>query len=508
MNIPSKQRNLALQPGQFKSLTRRHFFGHSAAGIGVAALAGMLHDKGEPGSLEENAPPSNRAALTTTPKAKRLIYIFQSGGPSQLDLFDYKPLLNQQHGEQLPKHIRGDQRLTGMSSHQASIPLAGSAFKFSRHGQHGTWISELLPHTASIADELCIVRSMFTEAINHDPAITFFQTGSQIAGRPSLGAWLAYGLGDLNLDLPSFVVLVTNGKGDQPLYSRLWGNGFLDSRYQGVRFRSGRDAMLYLSNPAGISSASRRAMLDRLNELNQIQLEAELDPEIESRIAQYELAFKMQTSVPEITNIGDEPQSTFDLYGEDARVPGTFAANCLLARRLAERGVPMIQLYHQGWDHHGGLPGGIQQQSRETDQACAGLIKDLKARGMLDDTLVVWGGEFGRTAYCQGPMTANDYGRDHHPRCFTIWMAGGGTKQGFDYGQTDEYGYNVVDESGQPFSPDKHRLTRGTVHVHDLQATILHQLGFDHERLTYRFQGRDYRLTDVHGHIIRDLLQP
>ncbi len=440
------------------------------------------------------------------PRAKRLIYLFQSGGPSQFELFDYKPVLQEKHGMQLPSEVRGEQRLTGMSSHQTSIPLVGSSFKFARHGQQGTWISELLPYTADIADELCIVRSMYTEAINHDPAITFFQTGSQIAGRPSLGAWLAYGLGDVKLDLPTFVVLVTVNKGDQPLYSRLWGNGFLDSRYQGVRFRAGKDPVLYLSNPAGVSSLARRKMLDRLNELNHTQHAIELDPEIESRIAQYELAFQMQSSLPELANIDDEPQSTFDLYGEEARFPGTFAANCLLARRLAERGVPIIQLYHQGWDHHGGLPDGIRQQALETDRPSAALIKDLKARGMLDETLVVWGGEFGRTAYCQGYMTAADYGRDHHPRCFTIWMAGGGVKPGFDFGHTDEYGYNIAGEQGEPIAPQKSFHSKHAVHVHDLQATLLQLLGFDHQRLTYRFQGRDYRLTDVHGHVMSELL--
>ncbi len=492
---------------KLNSLTRRHFFGRTASGIGAAALAQLLpHSPALAGELTTNARPDT-PPLHHRPKAKRLIYLFQSGGPSQLDLFDYKPKLNEQHGQQLPDHVRGGQRLTGMSSHQASIPLAGSAFKFSQHGQQGTWLSELLPRTAERIDDICLIRSLYTEAINHDPAITFFQTGSQIAGRPSLGSWLSYGLGDLSLELPTFVVLVTAGQGDQPLYSRLWGNGFLDARHQGVRFRSGKDPVLYLSNPDGVCQSGRRAMLDRLAELNRTQYEAELDPEIESRIAQYELAYRMQTSIPEITDLSNEPQSTFDLYGEEARQPGTFAANCLLARRLAERGVPMIQLYHQGWDHHGGLPGGIRHLTKQTDQASAGLLTDLKQRGMLDETLVIWGGEFGRTSYCQGPMAGGDYGRDHHPRCFSAWLAGGGIKPGCVYGQTDEYGYNLADEFGQPVQPSKHQSVPGVVHVHDLQATILHLMGFNHERLTYRFQGRDYRLTDVHGHLVQGILR-
>jgi uncharacterized protein (DUF1501 family) len=347
---------------------------------------------------------------------------------------------------------------------------------------------------------------MWTEAINHDPAITFFQTGSQIAGRPSMGAWLSYGLGTMNDDLPSFIVLVSMKQADQPLYARLWGSGFIDSKFQGVQLRPGNDPVLYLSNPDGICRSGRAAMLEKLGALNRHQFENELDPEIESRIAQYEMAFRMQTSVPEVTDLSAEPDSTFTLYGPDSRTPGTFAANCLLARRLAERGVRFIQLYHQGWDHHGGLPAGIREQCRETDQASAALVLDLKQRGMLDDTLVVWGGEFGRTSYSQGALTATDYGRDHHPRCFTMWLAGGGIKPGFSYGRTDDYGYNIADEVGNPISPTKHQLTRGAVHVHDLQATILHLLGVDHTQLTFKYQGRHYRLTDVHGHVVHDLL--
>jgi hypothetical protein len=393
-----------------------------------------------------------------------------------------------------------------MSAQQASIPLAGSIFKFSQHGQSGAWLSDLLPHHRGVVDDLCLVKSMWTEAINHDPAITFFQTGSQIAGRPSMGAWLSYGLGSMNDDLPSFIVLVSAGQADQPLYARLWGSGFLDSKYQGVQFRPGKEPVLYLSNPDGVCRSGRRSMLEKLAALNRRQFEKELDPEIESRITQYEMAFRMQTSVPEATDLSGEPESAFALYGPDSRTPGTFAANCLLARRLAERGVRFIQLYHQGWDHHGDLPAGIRNQCQETDQASAALVKDLKQRGLLDDTLVIWGGEFGRTSYSQGVLTADNYGRDHHPRCFTVWMAGGGVKAGLSYGRTDDYGYNLADSSGAPLQPTKDALTPGAVHVHDLQATVLHLLGVDHEQLTYKYQGRRYRLTDVHGHVVRDLL--
>jgi hypothetical protein len=393
-----------------------------------------------------------------------------------------------------------------MSAQQASIPLAGSLFKFNRHGQSGAWLSEALPHHRRIVDDICIVKSMWTEAINHDPAITFFQTGSQIAGRPSMGSWLSYGLGSMNDDLPSFIVLVTANQADQPLYARLWGSGFLDSKFQGVQLRPGKDPVLYLSNPDGICRSGRGAMLEKLNSLNRHQFEKELDPEIESRIAQYEMAFRMQTSIPDVTNLASEPASTFEMYGPDSRTPGTFAANCLLARRLAERGVRFIQLYHQGWDHHGGLPNGIRAQGAKTDQASAALVLDLKQRGMLDDTLVVWGGEFGRTSYSQGTLTATDYGRDHHPRCFTVWLAGGGIKPGFTFGRTDDYGYNIADDKGNPISPTKDELTPGAVHVHDLQATILHLLGVDHTQLTYKYQGRYYRLTDVHGHVVKDIL--
>ncbi len=487
-------------------ITRRHFFGASGAGLGGLALSTLLDGSCASPAQAANASGGVIDRLPFPPRVKRIIYLFQAGGPSQQDLFDYKPLLNKKNGEQMPDFVRSGQRLTGMSAQQASLPLAGSIFKFARHGQSGAWLSELLPNHCEIVDDLCVVKSMFTEAINHDPAITFFQTGSQIAGRPSMGAWLSYGLGSMNDDLPSFIVLVSAGQGDQPLYARLWGSGFLDSKFQGVQFRPGKDPVLYLSNPDGICRSGRHAMLDKLNELNRHQFERELDPEIESRIAQYEMAFRMQTSVPDVTDLSGESESIYQMYGPDSRKPGTFAANCLLARRLAERGVRFIQLYHQGWDHHGGLPKGIREQCLETDQASAALVKDLKQRGLLDDTLVIWGGEFGRTSYSQGVLTATDYGRDHHPRCFTIWLAGGGIKPGFTYGRTDDYGYNIANADGNPISPTKDEFTPGAVHVHDLQATILYLLGIDHKQLTYKYQGRAFRLTDVHGHIVRDLL--
>ncbi|MCH2136587.1 MAG: DUF1501 domain-containing protein [Phycisphaerales bacterium] len=466
-------------------VTRRHFLSGMSMGVGAMAL-GALSRQGLAGVPGAVMPGPHHA-----PKAKRVIFLFQSGGPSQLDLFDHKPLLQQRNGEELPDSVRKGQRLTGMSGNQSSLPLAGAQFKFARHGRAGAWVSELMPHTAQIVDDLCFVRSMYTEAINHDPAITFFQTGSEIAGRPCMGSWVNYGLGSMNNDLPSFIVLVTANKGGQPLYSRLWGSGFLDSRHQGVQLRAGKDPVLYLTNPEGMSHHMRRDMLQALAKLNECQFDAVGDQSIRSRIAQYELASRMQLSVPEVSDLSDEPDETFELYGEDARTPGTYAANCLLARRLAQRDVRFIQLYHQGWDQHGSLPSAIRVQCKETDQASAALVTDLKRRGLLEDTLVVWGGEFGRTNYSQGALTANDYGRDHHPRCFTMWMAGAGVRPGFVYGDTDDFGYNI---------------TANPVHVHDLQATMLHLLGMDHERLTVHHMGRDFRLTDVHGHVVRDLL--
>ena len=481
-------------------ITRRHFLSKLSTGIGGAALASLMSEKSSAAAIGE------KLIADHAPKAKRVIYLFMSGGPSHMDLFDYKPKLNELNGQQLPDEVRRGQRLTGMSGNQASLPLAGSQFKFAQHGKSGAWVSELLPHTAKVVDDLCFVKSLWTEAINHDPAMTFFQTGSQIAGRPSLGSWVTYGLGSTNENLPGFVVLVTKKPTDQPLASRLWGTGFMDSRYQGVRFSSGKDAVFYLSDPDGVCRSGRRALLDKLSALNKIEFQNELDPEIETRIAQYEMAFRMQTSVPEVTDIGGEPQSVKELYGPDAQNPGTFAANCLLARRLAESGVRFIQLYHPGWDQHGNLPGAIRGQCREPDQGCAALITDLKQRGMLEDTLVVWGGEFGRTAYSQGALTSSNYGRDHHPRCFTAWMAGGGVKPGMTYGATDDYGYNIVGADGQAIDPSKEKFTPGAVHVHDFHATILNQLGIDHTRLSHTFQGRRFRLTDVHGHVVKDML--
>ena len=465
-------------------LDRRQFLNTFGMGLGGIAMADLVH------AAETQ---TNPLAGTDHPaaKAKRVIFLFQAGAPSQIDLFDHKPQLIKDHGKQLPDSVRKGQRLTGMSGNQASLPLVGSPFGFKQHGESGAWISDLLPHTAKIADDLCFVKSMYTEAINHGPGVTFMQTGSQFPGRPSAGAWLDYGLGSINKDLPSFVVMVTKGKGGQPLVSRLWGSGFLPGKHDGVRFRSDKDAVLFLNSPDGIDRADRRQVLDHLRQLHELQLAQTSDPAIETRIAQYEMAFNMQKSIPDVTDLSDEPESTFQLYGEEARKPGTFAANCLLARRLAERDTRFIQLYHQGWDHHGNLPAGIKTQCRETDQASAALVTDLKQRGLLDDTLVIWGGEFGRTNYCQGKLSGNNFGRDHHPRCFTMWMAGGGVKPGMSHGQTDDYSYNVVD---------------GGVHIHDFHATLLHLLGIDHERLTFKYQGRHFRLTDVHGHIIKPIL--
>ena len=469
-------------------MRRRNFLNSFGMGLGGIALGSLLKPNALLGS------PDGRGSMSAThfaPKAKRVIYLFQSGGPSQLDLYDPKPTLIEKHGTELPDAIRQGQRLTAMSGNQASLPLAGSPFKFAPHGQSGLEISDALPHVSGIADDLCVVRSMHTEAINHGPGVTHMQTGSQFPGRPSIGAWLNYGLGRANENLPSFVVMVTKGKGGQPLVSRLWGSGFLPSENQGVRFRSDANPVLHLQNPSGIDRKSRRMMLDRLRELHELQLAGNPDAEIESRIAQYEMAFRMQASIPEVTDISGESEHVLNMYGGDVKKPGSFAANCLQARRLAERGVRFIQLYHPGWDQHGGLPGGLRNQCRETDQASAALVKDLKQRGMLDDTLVIWGGEFGRTNYCQGTLRKDNFGRDHHGRCFSFWMAGGGAKGGTVVGRTDDYGYNVVEDS---------------VHVHDFHATLLHLLGIDHERLTFKYQGRYFRLTDVHGNVIKKAL--
>ncbi|HLJ11464.1 MAG TPA: DUF1501 domain-containing protein [Planctomycetaceae bacterium] len=487
-----------------QTLSRRTFFGTAGLGLGSIALASLL----EPKLFAENSgaekvsgakgEPSGPGGLDGFPnfpaKAKRVIYLFQSGAPSQLDLFDHKPKLADLRASELPDSIRKGQRLTGMTSSQTSFPVAPSKYSFQQHGESGAWVSELMPHTAKVADSLCFIKSMHTEAINHDPAVTFFQTGAQLAGRPSIGSWLAYGLGSDNRDLPAFVVMISQGSGnpnDQPLYDRLWGSGFLPSKYQGVKFRSVGDPVLYLSNPAGLDQPARRRFLDDLSQLNQLKLEEVGDPEISTRIAQYELAYRMQTSVPELIDVAQEPEHVFEMYGDDSKKPGTFAANCLLARRLVERGVRFVQLFHRGWDQHTNLPKQIVGQCRDTDQPSAALINDLKQRGLLDDTLVVWGGEFGRTVYCQGKMTADNYGRDHHPRCFTLWLAGGGIKPGISYGRTDDYCYNI--ESNP-------------VHVHDLHATLLSCLGIDHTRLTFKFQGRYHRLTDVHGTVVKEIL--
>ncbi len=480
-----------------RSLTRRQFFGGSTTGIGTVALASLLN----PNLLADSSASQLGQQMgvlggTHFPaRAKRVIYLFMHGGPSQMELFDYKPLLWKLHGKELPASIRGNQRLTGMTANQKSLPIAApQQFAFKQHGQSGAWVSDLMPNLARQADELCIIKSLNTEAINHDPAVTLLQTGDQQPGRPSLGAWMSYGIGSENEDLPAFTVLISQGSAARPadpLYARLWGTAFLPSSHQGVNFRKSGDPLLYLSNPPGIDTATRRRMLDGLAQLNHKRYDVFRDPEIETRIAQYEMAYRMQTSVPELTDLSSETRQTFDLYGIEARKPGTFAANCLLARRLVERGARFIQLYHRGWDQHYNLPSDIRLQCQDVDQACAALISDLKQRGLLDETLIIWGGEFGRTAYSQGKLSATDYGRDHHGRCFTMWLAGGGIKSGVSYGETDDYCYNIA---------------KDPVHVHDLNATILHCLGIDHERLTFKFQGRQFRLTDVHGKVVRELL--
>ncbi len=459
-------------------LTRRDFFGRGATGIGTIALASLLNERLLAASATHHPP-----------RAKRVIYLFQSGGPSHLDLFDYKPGLVKHNGQELPDSVRMGERLTGMTSGQKTKPMAASVFKFAQHGRSGAWLSELLPHTASVVDDLLFVRSMNTHAINHDPAVTFCQTGDQQPGKPTMGAWLSYGLGSENRDLPAFVVLLSGQEG-QNLHTRYWESGFLPTIHQGVQFRAKGDPVLFLSNPAGMSPALRRRVLDAVRAVNEAKYELAGDPEIRTRIEQFEMAYRMQTSVPELMDLSKEPESTFKLYGEDARTPGTYAANCLLARRLAERNVRFIQIYHRDWDHHGSLPGNLRKLTKLTDQASAALVADLKQRGLLDDTLVIWAGEFGRTVYSQGNLTATDYGRDHHGRCYSIWMAGGGVRPGV-YGETDDFGYNLV---------------RDPVHVHDWHATMLHLLGLDHKRMVYRVQGRDFRLTDVAGELVHGLL--
>lgn len=476
---------------QFRlNVTRRHFLTKAGLGIGSAALGTMLFKDQLFGTSDAASVPLGIAQFA--PKAKRIIYLFQNGAPSQLETFDYKPLLKKMHGEELPESIRKGQRLTGMTSNQESFPLVGSTFNFAQHGQSGAWVSELFPHMASIVDEMCIIKSMHTEAINHDPALTFFQTGAQQGNRPSMGAWMSYGLGSENANLPSFTVLLSRGRGNgQGVYSKLWTNGFLDSVHQGVVFSSGEDPVLYLKNPEGHDKESRRAMLDELSQFNAEAFNNFGDPEINTRIQQYEMSYRMQSAVPELTDLSKESDTTIKLYGPDCLVPGTYAANCLLARKLSESGVRFVQLYHQGWDTHGNLANDMRMQAEDVDRASAGLIKDLKQRGLLDETLVIWGGEFGRTNYCQGKIDAVNYGRDHHPKCFSIWMAGGGIRPGTVYGETDEFGYNI---------------TKDPVSVNDFHATVLHLMGINHEQLTYKHLGRRYRLTDVAGNLVQGII--
>jgi len=470
-------------------MNRRKFLSRLSLGVGSVALGSLLIPDLFSGNSEDEIMATGMAQFA--PKAKRIIYLFQNGAPSQLDLFDYKPKLQEMFGQELPASIRMGQRLTGMTADQKKFPLAGTAFKFNQYGESRAWISEALPYTSKVVDDLCIIKSMYTEAINHDPALTFFQTGAQVGNRPSMGSWLSYGLGSENKNLPAFCVLLSRGKGNgQGVYSKLWSNGFLDSVYQGVQFSNGENPVLYLNNHDGIDKADRRKMLDVLAELNDKSFKQTNDPEIEAKIQQYELAYRMQTAVPEVTDVSKEPEDTIKLYGADCLVPGTYAANCLLARKLSESGVRFVQLYHQGWDSHNNLPNEIKGQCMDTDQASAALITDLKQRGLLDETLVIWGGEFGRTNYCQGKLAKDNYGRDHHPRCFTIWMAGGGVKPGV-YGETDEFGYNV---------------TQNGVHVHDFHATVLNLMGIDHEKLVFKHLGRRYRLTDVAGEVVKGII--
>lgn len=473
------------------NVNRRQFLGKLSLGIGSVALGSLLvpdlFSKGD--SLAGGLP---LGLPHFAPKAKRIIYLFQNGAPSQLESFDYKPKLREMHGEDLPESVRQGQRLTGMTSGQERFPLVGSKFDFKQYGESGAWVSDLFPHTAKIADELCFIKTMHTEAINHDPALTFMQTGAQQGNRPSMGAWLSYGLGSENKNLPSFSVLLSRGPGNgQGVYSKLWTNGFLDSIHQGVQFSNSEDPVLYLGNPAGRDKPSRRRMLDKLSELNSQNHQAFGDPEIQAKIKQYEMAYRMQTAVPELTDLSQEPEHIVRMYGPDCLMPGSYAANCLLARKLSEAGVRFVQLYHQGWDQHGNLVGEMAQQAKQVDRPTAALITDLKQRGLLDETLVIWGGEFGRTNYCQGKLGKDNYGRDHHPRCYSIWMAGGGVKPGITYGETDEFGYNIVENP---------------VHVNDFHATVLNLMGLDHEQLTYKHLGRRYRLTDVAGKVINDII--
>ncbi|REE00211.1 DUF1501 domain-containing protein [Marinoscillum furvescens] len=473
------------------NINRRHFLGKAALGLGSAALGSLLVPDMFSGTSSQ-AEKLQAGIRHFAPKAKRIIMLVQNGAPSQLESFDYKPLLHKMHGQDLPESVRDGQRLTGMTSGQSKFPLVGSKFAFRQYGQSGTWVSELFPNIAKITDDICVIKSMHTEAINHDPALTFIQTGAQQGNRPSMGAWMSYGLGSENQNLPAFCVLLSRGKGNgQGVYSKLWSNGFLESIHQGVQFSASEDPILYLNNPDGIDMKNRRKMLDHLEALNAQGYEEFGDPEIHAKIKQYEMAYRMQTAVPEVTDLSKEPDHIIKMYGADCLTPGTYASNCLLARKLSESGVRFVQLYHQGWDQHNNLVGEMPQQAKDVDRASAALVQDLKQRGLLDETLIIWGGEFGRTNYCQGKLTDGNYGRDHHPRCYSIWMAGGGVKGGITHGETDEFGYNIV---------------KDPVHVHDLQATILHLMGLDHEKLTYKYLGRRFRLTDVHGHVVNDII--
>ena len=479
--------------------TRRHFFARGAHLLGTAALAGLLGGKagralgGEPVADGIGGLPG----LTHfAPKAKRVIYLHMVGGPSQMDLFDYKPAMADWYDKDLPESIRQGQRLTTMTSGQSRFPIAPSKYEFKRHGQSGMWVSEILPYTAKMVDDLCFIRSMNTDAINHEPAVSLLQTGNMVTGRPCLGSWVSYGLGSENEDLPTFVVLIakpSNTEQIQAISGRLWSSGFMPGKHAGVSFRSGGDPILFLNDPPGVPRDVRRATLDGLNQLNQLAYEAVGDPQTHTRIEQYELAYRMQASVPDLTDLASEPESTRELYGPDIEKPGSFAHSVLLARRMVERGVRFVQIYHNNWDHHGNLANRMPDQARDTDQPTWGLVQDLKARGLLDETLVIWGGEFGRTVYSQGGLSRENYGRDHHPRCFTMWMAGGGSKPGTIYGETDEFSYNIV---------------KDPVHIRDFHATILRLLGFDHERLTYRYQGLDQKLTGVvPARVIPELIQ-
>jgi hypothetical protein len=469
---------------------RRKFLSRMSIGLGSAALGSLLIPDLFSSSSPEEA--IMQGLPHFAPKAKRVIYLFQNGAPSQLETFDYKPLLNKMVGQNLPESIRNGQRLTGMTASQTTFPLVGSYFGFKQYGNSGAWVSDLFPHMSKIVDDICIVKTMHTEAINHDPALTFFQSGAQQGNRPSMGSWVSYGLGTENSNLPAFCVLLSRGKGNgQGVYSKLWTNGFLDSVHQGVQFSSGENPILYLQDPDGIDRNTRRKMVDQIAALNEMELKNFGDPETAAKISQYEMAYRMQTAVPEIMDTSRESEDIIKLYGADCLVPGTYAANCLLARKLSESGVRFVQLYHQGWDQHGNLPNEMKGQAMDVDRPSAALITDLKQRGLLDETLVIWGGEFGRTNYCQGKIAPENYGRDHHPRCFSIWMAGGGIRPGMVYGETDELGYNIV---------------QNPVHVHDFQATVLHQMGLDHEKLTYKFQGRRYRLTDLYGSVVKDII--